>query len=215
MFSPESNQLQYPFTLPNLPYGYEALEPYTSSSALRLHHEKHHAAYVTKLNAILLNMPEMHNMSLEELIIAGAKNGELTSVFQQAGQIWNHSFFWYAMRAAQSENHPSSKFSDLLKKSGFESFEAFTKIFETCAANQFASGWVWAYIDTKGLLQVQNMGNADSPIIYEGKPLFVCDVWEHAYYLDFQNRRLDFVKCFLNHFINWDFVDLMIDRAAA
>lgn len=189
-------------TLPSLPYGFEALEPHLSANTLNFHYGKHHQAYVTNLNNLLADSPDAA-LSLEDIIHKSHKEGNV-SVFNNAAQIWNHTFYWHCMKP-QGGGKPSE---NLLKKieADFGSLDAFRTQFKQAALTQFGSGWAWLIL--KGdKLEIMKTGNADLPMVYGHKALLTVDVWEHAYYLDFQNRRPDYVDTFLDHLINWDFVE--------
>jgi Fe-Mn family superoxide dismutase len=191
------------FELPALPYAKEALEPYISANTLDYHHGKHHQAYVTNLNNLLAESP-LKDKTLEEIIHKTAGDSSKVGIYNNAAQVWNHTFYWHCM----SPNGGGLPDGDLLSKieSAFGSFDQFKEQFKQAATTQFGSGWAWLVSDN-GELKIIKTGNADSPLITEGQtPLLTCDVWEHAYYLDYQNRRPDYVTTFMDHLINWDFV---------
>lgn len=190
-------------SLPNLPYSLSALEPHISANTLSFHHGKHHQTYVTNLNNLLQNSP-LQNLSLEEVILASADKSELVGIFNNAAQVWNHTFFWNSMKP-QGGGKPTGKISDLIS-SAFGSYETFASEFKQTALSQFGSGWTWLVLDGEAL-KIIKTANADLPMVKGMKALLTCDVWEHAYYLDYQNRRADYVDIFLNHLINWDFAE--------
>lgn len=186
------------FDLAALPYDYSALEPYISASTLGYHYDKHHMGYLNKLNAALENLNEVYS-SLEDLILKNPSG----SMFQNAGQVWNHTFYWSSMTPAGTG--PSSKLMAMINSS-FGSFEDFKAAFVSKALSTFGSGWVWLVLKN-GALELVSTSNADSPLSMGlGKALFTCDVWEHAYYLDSQNDRAAYANGFLN-IINWQFAE--------
>ncbi len=190
------------FTLPDLPYDKKALEPHISSQTLDFHHGKHHNAYVTKLNELVADS-DMASKSLEEIMIATAGDASKAGVFNNAAQIWNHTFYWNSMKPSGG-GQPSGELADQMN-ADFGSYEKFAEAFKTAGATQFGSGWAWLVMDKSGKLEVTKTPNAENPLT-EGKiPLLTMDVWEHAYYLDFQNRRPDYIGAFLGDLVNWDF----------
>ncbi|GEL72128.1 superoxide dismutase [Myxococcus virescens] len=186
-----------PFTLPDLPYKKDALAPHMSAETLEFHHDKHHAAYVNNLNKLLDGKPEA-NKSLEEVIL-NSDGG----VFNNAAQVWNHTFFWQCMKPAGG-GKPTGELAAAIDRD-FGSFEKFKEEFSTAAATQFGSGWAWLVLEG-GKLKVTKTGNADLPMKHGQKALLTIDVWEHAYYIDFRNARPKFIETFLTHLVNWDFV---------
>jgi superoxide dismutase, Fe-Mn family len=190
------------FTLPSLPYAYDALEPYMSQKTLEFHHDKHHATYVATLNT-LVKETEFANKSLAEIILATSNDASKTAMFNNAAQAWNHSFFWNCMKP-RGGGQPSGILAEKLNSS-FGSFDKFATEFKNAGATQFGSGYAWLVLDLDRL-KVVKTGNANNPMVDGQVPLLTCDVWEHAYYLDYQNRRPDFLQTFLQHLANWDFV---------
>lgn len=184
------------FTLPELPYAKDALAPHLSKETLEFHHGKHHNAYVVKLNQLTEGKPEA-SKSLEELI--RTTDG---GVFNQAAQIWNHTFFWHSM-SPTGGGEPTGKVLEALTKS-FGSVEQFKKDFAAAALGQFGSGWAWLVKDGDKLA-ITTTSNAGCPLKDGKTPLLTCDVWEHAYYIDFRNDRAKFVETFWK-LVNWDFV---------
>jgi Fe-Mn family superoxide dismutase len=189
------------FKLPNLPWSSEALEPHISAKTLGFHHGKHHAAYVANLNKLTEGSP-FAEQTLEEIMRATAGDASKAGIFNNAAQIWNHTFFWDSMKPGGG----GTPGGDLEKRivESFGSFEKFREEFSTKAATLFGSGWAWLVSDGGKLAIVQSPG-AGNPMTEGKKPLLTLDVWEHAYYLDYQNRRPDFVKTFFDHLVNWDF----------
>lgn len=191
------------FTLPDLPYGYSDLEPHISKETLNFHHGKHHQTYVTNLNKLTEGTP-LAEQSLESLIQSTAQDASKVGIFNNAAQIWNHTFYWHCM-SPQGGGEPSQDLKARLEKD-FGNFEAFKQQFKEAALTQFGSGWAWL-VEKEGTLSILKTGNADLPMAHGCKALLTCDVWEHAYYLDYQNRRPDYVDTFLTHLINWAFVE--------
>jgi superoxide dismutase, Fe-Mn family len=191
------------FQLPALPYDRTALEPHMSAQTLDTHHGKHHAAYVKNLNDLLAGTP-LASHSLEEVILDSGRDLDgKGKIFNNAAQVWNHTFFWQCM-TPQGGGQPVGALFDAIAKT-FGSLEVFKQQFKEAATTQFGSGWAWLVLD-KGQLKITKTGNADLPLRHGQTALLTCDVWEHAYYLDYQNRRPDFVDTFLNHLVNWAFV---------
>jgi superoxide dismutase, Fe-Mn family len=189
-------------TLPALPYGLDALEPNISRSTLEFHHGKHHAAYVTNLNNLVAGT-DLEAKSLEDTITAVAGDAGKAGVFNNAAQVWNHSFYWQCMKPGGG-GQPSGALADKIN-ADFGSYEAFVEQFKTAGATQFGSGWAWLVLDG-GTLKVTKTANADLPLAHGQKALLTMDVWEHAYYLDYQNRRPDYITTYLEKLVNWDFV---------
>jgi Fe-Mn family superoxide dismutase len=189
-------------TLPALPYGLDALEPHISRSTLEFHHGKHHAAYVTNLNNLVAGT-DLEAKSLEETVQAVAGDAGKAGVFNNAAQVWNHSFYWQCMKPGGGDR-PTGALADKIN-ADFGSFEAFVEQFKTAGATQFGSGWAWLVLDG-GTLKVTKTANADLPLAHGQTALLTMDVWEHAYYLDYQNRRPDYMTTFLEKLVNWDFV---------
>ncbi len=189
-------------TLPELPYGLDALEPNISRSTLEFHYGKHHAAYVTNLNNLVAGT-DLEAKSLEDTITAVAGDASKAGVFNNAAQVWNHSFYWQCMKPGGG-GQPSG---DLLEKinADFGSYDAFVEQFKAAGATQFGSGWAWLVLDN-GSLKITKTANADLPLAHGQKALLTMDVWEHAYYLDYQNRRPDYMTTYLEKLVNWDFV---------
>jgi len=189
--------------LPDLPYARNALAPHISERTLEFHYGKHHAAYVANGNNLIKDTP-LADKPVEEVIRAVAGDAAKAGVFNNAAQVWNHSFFWNSMKP-NGGGQPSG---DIAKKidGAFGSFDKFCDAFKTAAVTQFGSGWAWL-VEDGGTLAVMKTANADTPIAHGKKPLLTIDVWEHAYYLDYQNRRPDFVQTFLENLANWDFAE--------
>lgn len=190
------------YELPPLPFGYSDLEPHITAKTFEFHHDKHHAAYVTNYNNMVKDTP-MDSMSLEEVIKATAGDASKVGIFNNAAQAWNHTFYWNCMKP----NGGGTPTGDLANKinADFGSFDAFKEQFKQAGATQFGSGWAWLVLDN-GTLKVAKTLNADNPLTQGQKPLLTMDVWEHAYYIDYQNRRPDYISTFMDKLINWDFV---------
>jgi len=183
--------------LPELPYEKGGLAPVISAETLEYHHDKHHKAYVDNLNK-LIQGTEYENMTLED-IIKKASGG----IFNNGAQVWNHTFYWNCL-SPKGGGEPTGALAEAIKKS-FGSFEQFREKFSTTAVAQFGSGWGWLVKNADGSLSVESTGNAANPIKEGKKPLLTCDVWEHAYYIDFRNARAKYVEAFWSK-VNWDFV---------
>ncbi|WP_413203636.1 superoxide dismutase [Rhodospirillum sp. A1_3_36] len=190
------------FELPPLPYAKDALEPHMSAQTLEFHHGKHHNTYVTNLNNMVKDTP-LADKSLEEIILAVAGDASKAGVFNNAAQVWNHTFFWNGMKA-NGGGEPTGALKEAID-AAFGSFEAFKTEFKQAGATQFGSGWAWLVVKD-GKLAITKTANADLPMTKGETALLTCDVWEHAYYLDYQNRRPDFLSTFLDSLVNWDFV---------
>jgi Fe-Mn family superoxide dismutase len=190
------------FELPSLPYADTALEPYYSAKTFSFHHGKHHKAYVDNLNKLLPGSP-FENSSLEEIILAVAGDATKAGFFNNAAQVWNHTFFWHCMKPGGG-GAPSGALAAKID-AAFGSYEKFAEQFKAAAVGRFGSGWAWLVLDG-GELKIMSTPNAETPMTGGKKALLTVDVWEHAYYLDFQNRRPDFVQTFLDQLVNWDFV---------
>ncbi len=190
------------FELPELPFDKAALEPFISANTFDFHHGKHHKAYVDNLNNLVKDTPMM-NMELNEIIVKCAGDSSAVGIFNNAAQVFNHSFFWKCMKKNGGGEMPAELKEKI--EQAFGSVENFMVEFKTAATTQFGSGWAWLVQDG-GELKIMKTANADTPIAHGLKPLLTVDVWEHAYYLDYQNRRPDFVQAFLDNLVNWDFV---------
>lgn len=190
------------FELPPLPYAKDALAPHISANTLDFHYGKHHQAYVTNLNNLIKDSP-LADKTLEDVIGAVAGNPEKIGVFNNAAQVWNHTFYWNCMKPGGG-GKPSGEVAAAIDKA-FGSYEKFAEEFKNACVTQFGSGWGWLIAD-KGAVKISKTPNADLPLAHGQTALLTCDVWEHAYYLDYQNRRPDYVQTFLDHLVNWDFV---------
>lgn len=188
--------------LPKLPYERNALEPHMSENTLNYHYGKHHNAYVVNLNKLIAGT-NLEGKSLEEIIVASAGDASKAGIYNNAAQVWNHTFFWNSMKP----NGGGKPSGELLKKieADFGSFDKFAEEFKNAGATQFGSGWAWLVLDS-GKLKVTKTANAITPLGTGATPLLTMDVWEHAYYLDYQNARPGYIEVFFDKLVNWDFV---------
>eukprot|EP00798_Chlamydomonas_sp_ICE-L_P013677 gene13677-19565_t len=191
-------------TLPALPYAQDAFGDILSSKSFDFHYGKHHRAYVDNLNKQIAGT-EMDNKSLEEIVIATWANGSPTPEFNNAAQVWNHTFFWEGMKPGGG-GAPGAKLAEAITRD-FGSVDEFKVQFKAAGATQFGSGWAWLVADSAGKLSIAKTPNAVNPKIDGKTPLLTCDVWEHAYYIDYQNRRPDFLQTFLESLVNWEAVE--------
>lgn len=198
------------FNLPPLPYAENALEPYISAKTLSFHYGKHHQAYVTNLNKLLQGSPLLEK-PLEDVVIASSKSPEQAAVFNNAAQAWNHTFYWYSLHP-KGGGKPSGKLASLIDSS-FGSFDNFKQEFAKVALGQFGSGWAWL-VKQGDSLKILKTSNADTPITQGIQPLLVLDVWEHAYYLDYQNKRADYLTACIDHLLNWEFAAANLEKAS-
>ncbi len=185
-------------TLPQLPYAKDALAPHISAETLEFHHGKHHQAYVTNLNN-LIKGTEFENLDLEAIV----KKAPAGGIYNNSAQVWNHTFFWNCL-TPNGGGEPTGALGDAIKAK-WGSFEDFKKAFTTSAVGNFGSGWTWLVKKADGSVDIVNMGAAGTPLTTADKALLCIDVWEHAYYIDYRNRRPDFVAAFLNSLANWEF----------
>ena len=195
------------FELPSLPYANDALAPYMSAETLDFHHGKHHQTYVTNLNNLLKDH-ELQSSSLEDIVVKTSKDASMAGIFNNAGQHWNHILFWQCMKPNGGGSIPSELEGRL--NSDFGSVEQFKEAFIQAGITQFGSGWAWLAIDN-GKLVVTKSPNASNPLVDGMKPILGCDVWEHSYYIDYRNKRPDYLKAFLDSLVNWEFVASQLD----
>ena len=194
-------------SLPKLDYANEALAPIMSAETLDLHHGKHHQTYITNLNNFIKDT-NMANMSLEEIISESSKDKSKAGIFNNASQHWNHNLFWKCM-----EPNGGGQLPPRLEKrivSDFGSVDQFKQDFKQAGITQFGSGWCWLSIND-GKLVVTKTANAANPLIENMKPILGCDVWEHSYYIDYRNRRPEYLDKFIENLINWEYVDSLLD----
>ena len=185
------------FTLPKLPYEMDALSPHISKETLEYHYGKHHAAYVTNLNKLAIDT-EFATMSLEAVIKTSSG-----SLFNNAAQVWNHTFYWHCL-SPNGGGEPTGKLADAINKA-FGSFAAFKEQFTQASIGTFGSGWAWLVQDNQNRLKIISTSNAGTPITEDLTPLMTCDVWEHAYYIDYRNSRPDYLGAFWK-LVNWSFI---------
>ncbi|MDO8977222.1 superoxide dismutase [Reyranella sp.] len=192
----------HPFTQPPLPFAESALAPVISAQTVQFHYGKHHAAYYANLNRMTENTPYAA-MSLEEIVVKSAADPRDKGLFNQAGQCWNHDFYWKVLTPGGSRQ-PTGKLRTAIERD-FGGFDKFSQAFAARANAVFGSGWAWL-VEDGGKLALMETSNADTPLAHGKRPLATIDVWEHAYYLDYQNRRADHVDALLKTLVNWDFV---------
>lgn len=190
--------------LPALPYAQDALQPHISAETLSFHHGKHHATYVDKLNAAIVDT-EYADKSLEDIILSSDGG-----IFNNAAQIWNHSFYWRCL-SPDGGGEPENPIAEIIERD-FGSLDDFKKQFSDSAATLFGSGWTWLVLQKDGKLAIMNTSNADTPVRQGITPLLTCDVWEHAYYLDYQNSRPNYLKAFWE-LVDWEFVNKLYSVA--
>ena len=195
------------FELPSLPYANDALAPYMSAETLDFHHGKHHQTYVTNLNNLLKDH-ELQSSSLEDIVVKASKDASMAGIFNNAGQHWNHILFWQCMKPNGGGAMPSELESRI--NSDFGGINEFKEAFIQAGTTQFGSGWAWLAIDN-GKLVVTKSANASNPLVDGMKPILGCDVWEHSYYIDYRNKRPDYLKAFLDSLVNWEFVASQLD----
>jgi Fe-Mn family superoxide dismutase len=197
--------MKYPYSLPQLPYPYDALEPYIDTLTMEIHHARHHQGYVNNLNSALEKYPEFHNLDLEEIYknLNQLPEEIRTQVRNNGGGHLNHSLFWEIMKPGGSE--PSGEIKEAIEKT-FNSFEEFKKIFSETALKHFGSGWAWLVLDKNKELKVYSSPNQDNPLMNGDLPIMGLDVWEHAYYLKYQNRRNEYIEAWWN-VVNWQKIE--------
>ncbi|MEW0941828.1 MULTISPECIES: superoxide dismutase [Acinetobacter calcoaceticus/baumannii complex] len=193
------------FSLPDLPYSHDALEPHISKETLEFHHDKHHQTYVTNLNNLVKDT-DLTDQSLEDIIVTTANDSTKAGIFNNAAQVWNHTFYWHCMKP-QGGGKPEDTLAAKIE-ADFGSYENFLKEFTNAAITQFGSGWAWLVTDQiNGKLSIAKTSNADTPLAHGQIALLTIDVWEHAYYIDFRNARPKYIETFLENLINWEFVN--------
>ena len=190
--------------LPALPYEKNALEPIISAETLDFHHGKHHNAYVVNLNNLIKDT-DLASKSLEEIIAISAGDASKAGMFNNAAQVWNHTFYWNCMKP-NGGGKPTGAIAAKID-ADLGGYDKFVELFKTAATTQFGSGWAWLVLNKDGKLEVTKTPNADLPLAHGQKALLTIDVWEHAYYIDFRNRRPDYISTFLEKLVNWDFVN--------
>jgi Fe-Mn family superoxide dismutase len=197
------------YELADLPYAYDALDPYISAKTLEFHHDKHHAAYVTNYNNLTKDT-DLADKPIEEVIKATYNDSSKGGIFNNGAQAWNHTFFWNSLKPGGG-GAPTGAVAEKIN-SDLGGYDKFKEEFKKAATTQFGSGWAWLVLDN-GTLKIVNSPNAVNPLALGQTPLLTLDVWEHAYYLDYQNKRPDFIDAFLNNLLNWDFVNQNLSAA--
>jgi len=197
MLSMKKEAVMTTHELPKLPYAENALEPHISAETIQYHYGKHHATYVDKLNGLIPDT-EFESSTLEEIIMKAGGG-----IFNNAAQVWNHTFYWNCL-SPNGGGTPSGDLADAINNT-FGSFDAFKEEFSNSAANNFGSGWTWLVKNADGGIEILNTSNAANPMTDGKQPLLTCDVWEHAYYIDYRNARPKYVEAFWS-LVNWDFV---------
>ena len=198
------------FTLPPLPFAYDAFASLgMSAETFEYHHDKHHNAYVVALNGLVEKNPDLQGKTLEELVLLSHGKPELTPVFNNAGQHLNHSQFWDSL-SPKGGKLPGKLEAKVVED--FGSVEAFKEAFKQAGVTQFGSGWAWLEVKD-GKVAISKTPNAENPLIHGATPILTVDVWEHAYYIDYRNRRPDFIKTVLANLVNWDYVEARFEKA--
>ena len=195
------------FELPKLDYKNDALSPIMSQETLELHHGKHHQTYITNLNNFIKDT-EMKDMSLDEIILKSYNEKSMVGIFNNASQHWNHNLFWKCMKPKGGGKIPPKLEKRLI--SDFGSIEQFKNDFKQAGITQFGSGWCWLSI-SNGKLTVTKTANAANPLVSNMVPILGCDVWEHSYYIDFRNRRPEYLDKFIENLVNWEYVDSLLN----
>ena len=198
------------FILPPLPYTVDALEPHLTKENLELHHGKHHNAYVTKTNELIASDATLNSASLSAVITAAKEKGD-KPLFNNAAQIWNHSFYWHCL--SPEKQAPTGKLKTMIDDA-FGSQAELVKALKAEAVGHFGSGWAWLVLD-KDALKITSLHDADTPLVHDMTPLLTIDVWEHAYYVDYRNARPDYATALLENAINWEFVAQNLDGKGA
>ncbi len=196
------------FILPKLDYAKNALSPIMSEETLDLHHGKHHQTYITNLINFIKDT-DMAKISLEEIILISSKDSSKAGIFNNASQHWNHNLFWKCMKPNGGGKIPPKLEKRLI--SDFGTVEQFKNDFKQAGITQFGSGWCWLSVNKNGKLTVSKTANAANPLINDMKPILGCDVWEHSYYIDYRNRRPEYLEKFVENLINWEFVESLLD----
>jgi len=191
------------FVLPDLPYAKDSLSPCISAKTFDFHHGKHHQLYIDNTNKLIAGT-DLADKPLRTVIMETAGKADKVGIFNNAAQVWNHSFYWRCMKPGGG-GAPKGLIAEAINQT-FEGYENFAKAFKDAGMTQFGSGWAWL-VEKDGKLEIMKTANADTPMAHGAKALLTVDVWEHAYYLDYQNRRGDYLQDFIDKLINWDFVN--------
>jgi superoxide dismutase, Fe-Mn family len=208
MATPAVQKTATPISLPPLPYSEDALAPIISAKTLSFHHGKHHKAYVDKVNELVVGT-ELEGQSLEQIIMAASGKSDKTELFNNAAQAWNHNFYWRSL-TPKGGGKPGSALADKIN-AAFGSHDTFKMQFADAAVKQFGSGWAWLVADGHSL-RIVKTSNADLPLTKGLTALLAIDVWEHAYYLDYQNKRPDYVAAVIDKLLNWEFAAQNLER---
>ncbi len=197
------------FTLPDLPYPKDALAPYISSRTLDFHHGKHHSTYLVNLNKLIQDT-DLAGETLENIIKKTAGDSSKAGIFNNAAQVWNHTFYWNSMKPGGG-GKPFGPIAEAIQQH-LGGFDQFVEEFKKAGLTQFGSGWAWL-VSNQGRLEVMKTPNADTPLAHGLIPVLTMDVWEHAYYLDYQNKRPDYIDAFINNLINWEFASSQLEKS--
>jgi len=197
------------FKLPDLPYPYDALQPYMSAETLQYHHDKHHQAYVDTGNK-LLQGSGLENKSLEE-IVKEAYAQKNQGLINNAGQHYNHTHFWNWMKKGGGGNKLPGKLEKLVQEYG--GYDKVRADFINAGVTQFGSGWAWLIINSEGKLEVTKTPNGENPLMYGSQPILGCDVWEHSYYIDYRNARPKYLEAWFDNLVNWEYVESLLEKA--
>ena len=191
-------------SLPDLPYGFDALEPIISSATLKMHHGAHHRGYVNKVNALVTGDTDLESI-VRRTAVDATSDPAARAIFNNAAQAWNHAFYWNSLRPKGNGGGPGAQLAQRIDMD-FGSQDKLLEQFKATALGVFGSGWTWLVV-AGGKLRITSTANADTPIAHGQKPLLVLDVWEHAYYLDYQSRRAEYVSGVIEHLLNWQFAE--------
>jgi len=201
------------YELPKLPYAFDALEPAIDAATMQLHYEKHHQAYIDILNKALAGQPDLQSLPIAELVRGLVPGKSTPALVNHGGGHLNHTMFWESLRAPRADNRPEKALSELIARS-FKTFDGFREQFTKTALGRFGSGWAWLALDERQKLIIRDTLNQESPLMFAQQPLLGLDVWEHAYYLKYQNRRADYVAAWWS-VVNWETVAERFDKASS
>lgn len=201
------------FELPDLPYAYDALDPYMSAETLEFHHDKHHLAYINKGNELIAGTG-LEGKSLEEIVVATYQDPSKAGLFNQVGQHWNHLHFWNWMKPNGGGQSMAGNLESAIKDS-FGSYDDFRGKFIEAGVGQFGSGWCWLVMNNDGRLEIMKTPNGENPLVFGKTAILGCDVWEHSYYIDYRNARPKYLEAFVDNLVNWDYVAELFDQGPA